>query len=175
MRRIYYLLDDINEADRISDTLHENGIADWQFHVMAKDEEGLYRHHLHRANILQKRDVVHSGERGALIGGAVGLYLSMFILPWSISSTTLLLSVLVALTTVGVIVGGVIGNKHENYKIARFHDDLEEGKLLIMLDVKKDQYALVMSLMNHEFPDLKSSGNDSVFSNPLKKGSWIHI
>ncbi|OUS26898.1 hypothetical protein A9Q99_16925 [Gammaproteobacteria bacterium 45_16_T64] len=175
MRRIYYLLDDIDEADLISDTLHDNGIADWQFHVLAKDEEGLYRHHLHRANILQKRDVVHSGERGALIGGGVGLYLSMFILPWSISSTTLLLSVLVALTTVGIVIGGLLGNSHENYKISRFHDDLEEGKLLIMLDVKKDQHALVLSHMKHEFPDLESAGDDSVFSNPFKKGRWIHI
>ena len=175
MRRIYYLLDDIDEADLISDTLHDNGIADWQFHVMAKDEEGLYRHHLHRANILQKRDVVHSGERGALIGGAVGLYLSAFILPWSISSNILLMSVLMVLTTVGVIVGGLLGNTHENYKIARFHEDLEKGRLLIMLDVKKDQHKLVMSLMENKFPDLKSAGNDSVFSNPLKTGRWIHV
>ena len=175
MRRIYYLLDDINEADLISDTLHENGIADWQFHVLAKNEEGLCQHHLHQANFLQKRDVVHSGERGAIVGGGVGLYLSLFILPWSISSTTLLLTVLLALTIVGVVIGGLLGNSHENYKIARFHDDLESGKLLILLDVKKDQHALVLHLMKVEFPALNPAGDDSVFSNPFETGRWIHI
>ncbi len=175
MRRIYYLLDNIEETESISETLHNNGIADWQFHVLAKDEEGLYRHHLHRANIFQKRDVVHSGERGMLIGGALGLYLALFILPWSVSSSSLLAFIMVTLVAMGVLVGSVLGNSHENYKIARFHDDLEEGKLLVMLDVKKDQHSLVLSLMEHEYPDLTSAGADSIFSNPFKKGAWIHI
>ena len=175
MTRTYYLLDYIDEVDSISDTLHENGIADWQFHVLAKDEKGLYQHHLHRANIFQKRDLVHSGERGALIGGAVGLYLSLFVLPWSISSTSLLLSIMLVMFTVGVVVGGIIGNKHENYKISRFHDDLEQGKYLIMLDIKKAQYKQVMDLLHSEFPKLKSSGNDSIFSNPFKYGPSVHI
>jgi len=175
MTRIYYLLNTLNEADSLSDMLHQNGIADWQFHVLAKDEDGLYQHHLHRANFLQKRDVVHSGERGALIGGAVGLYLSLFVLPWSISSTALLASIMATMFTIGVLVGAVLGNSHENYKIARFHADLEQGRLLIMLDVRKFQYDEVMSLMQQKYPKLKTVGKDSIFSNPFKKGPWIHI
>jgi len=175
MKRIYYLLSNIDEADKVSDTLHENGIADWQFHVLAKDEAGLYRHHLHRANFLQKRDVVHSGERGALIGGGVGLYLSLFVLPWSISSPLLLAGIMVTMFTLGVVVGGILGNTHENYKIARFHDDIEQGRFLILLDVRKAQYDAVMELIHREFPKLEPAGKDSVFSNPFKRGPWIHI
>jgi len=175
MTRTYYLLDNIDEVDSVSDTLHKNGVADWQFHVLSKDEKGLYRHHLHRANIFQKRDLVHSGERGALIGGAVGLYLSLFILPWSISSSALLVSIMLVMFSIGVIAGGIIGNSHENYKISRFHKDLEQGRLLIMLDIRKAQYDKVMSLLGREFPQLKSSGNGSIFSNPFGVGPSVHI
>lgn len=174
MGRIYYLLNDINDVDSVSDKLHENGISNWQFHVLAKDEEGLYKHHLHSASFFQKRDIVHSGERGALFGGAIGLYLALFTSPWTMATPALLISIIVVFTSVGVMIGGILGNKHENYKISRFHDDLESGKYLVMLDVKKNQYALAISLMKHEFPSLKIQGKDSTFSNPFKTGAWIY-
>lgn len=175
MKRIYYLLDNLEDTETISKALHENGIADWQFHVMAKNEEGLFRHHLHRANFFQKRDVVHSGEQGALIGGVSGVYLAFFILPWTITATTVLATVVVAFVIAGIVIGSVLGNTHENYKISRFHNDLEQGKLLVMLDIRKSQHATVLNIINQEFPELKSAGADSIFSNPLKKGAWIHI
>ena len=174
MRRIYYLLDNIRDVDSVSGKLHDNGIADWQFHVLAKNEEGLYQHQLRCANIFQKRDAVHSGERGALIGGATGLYLALFTYPWTTTTPVLLISIIILLSTAGVMIGSVLGNRYENYKITRFHDELECGKFLVMLDVKKDQYALAMSLMQHEFPSLKIQGKDSTFTNPFKTSAWIH-
>jgi len=173
VKRIYYLLDDIGDADSISTMLHKSGIADWQFHVLAKDEDGLYKHHLHRANFLQKKDLVHSGQRGVLVGGVAGLYLSLFIVPWSLSSTPLFASILIALVTVGVVSGGILGSFHENHKIARFHDDIEQGQLLIMLDIRKHQLELVTSLIKLHYPELKPVGNGSMFSKTFTPGPRI--
>lgn len=175
MRRIYYLLDDINEAHLISDTLHNNGIEDWQFHVLAKDDAELHRHHLHEANIFQKSDLIHSGERGALIGLAAGFYLAMFVSPWSAVSILFLLYGLLALTAVGLVFGTVWGNFHENYRILRFHNDIESGRLLVMLDAKNDQHALVKHLLKHEFPQLKSSGEHDWLINPFETKALVPI
>ena len=46
MRRLYYIADDLPTTRAISETLHDEGISDWNFHVVAKDEDGLYRHHI---------------------------------------------------------------------------------------------------------------------------------
>ena len=75
MRRLYYIADDLPTTRAISETLHDEGITDWNFHVVAKDEDGLYRHHIHSATPIQQLDIVHTGERFALIGAAVGLAL----------------------------------------------------------------------------------------------------
>ena len=175
MKRIYYLLDDINEAHLISDTLHENGIEDWQFHVLAKDDTEIQQHHLHKANVFQKSDLVHSGEQGALVGLAAGFYLAIFVSPWSALSISFLLYALLALTAAGLIVGTVWGNFHENYKIFHFHNDIEDGKLLVMLDAKKDQHSLVKNLMKHEFPRVRSSGEHEWFINPFETKGLIPI
>ena len=175
MKRIYYLLDDINEAHLISDTLHDNGIEDWQFHILAKDDTEIQQHHLHKANVFQKSDLVHSGERGALVGLAAGFYLALFVSPWTALSISFLLYSLIALTVVGMIAGTVWGNFHENYKIFHFHNDIEDGKFLVMLDAKNDQHALVKHLMKNEFPLLESSGEHQWFVNPFDSEGLVPI
>ncbi|NJD06768.1 MAG: hypothetical protein FIA97_09770, partial [Methylococcaceae bacterium] len=80
MKRLYYLTDDIESCAGISRDLHEAGISDWNFHVLGKDEAGLYKRHIHSAGYLHKLDIVRDAERGGLIGviaaTAVAWYLS---------------------------------------------------------------------------------------------------
>ena len=37
MRRLYYLAEDLETTRTISETLHTEGIKNWNFHVLAKD------------------------------------------------------------------------------------------------------------------------------------------
>jgi hypothetical protein len=72
MKRLYFLTDDIDKAEQISNELHREGISDWNFHVMSKDAAGLKRHHLHSTNVLlHEKDTVRAGERGAMLGVAI--------------------------------------------------------------------------------------------------------
>ena len=54
--------------------------------------------------------------------------------------------------------GGMIGLSRENYKIERFHDDIEAGHYLIMVDVSRQQRPLVKELMNFDFPQVPYRG-----------------
>lgn len=168
VKRLYYLLSDIEKLQRISERLHAKGIGDWRFHVLARDERGLIKHHLHSANFFMKRDLVHSGERGALIGAAVGLYLCAFVMPWSIAGPGTLAAILLAATLVCAWLGGLIGGLHENYKITRFHDQLEAGKYLVLIDVLREEETRVRELVRELCPELEVAGTDSPFSNPFK-------
>ena len=88
MRRLYYIADHLETTRAISETLHEEGVTDWNFHVVAKNESGLYQHHIHSATPIHQLDIIHTGERWAIAGACVGLFAGVAvyaseILPWA--------------------------------------------------------------------------------------------
>ncbi len=180
MRRLYYIVDDIDTAEAISQQLHEEGITDWNFHVLAKDASGLYRHNLHSALPLHRHDTVRSGERGGLIGLFAGMALGLLIfwlqpLPWPVDRFWAAITAL-GCAVLGALHGAMTGSRRENYKIQDFHDDIEAGRLLIMVDVQKVNKAEVRGIMNLQFPQAKYCGNDSTFISPFGPAQriWPH-
>ena len=81
MKRLFYLVDAIDNVESISDDLHRDGVSNWRFHVVSKDEAGLYSHHIHTASVLDRTDLPRFVERGLIIGGLFALF---FILPLSL-------------------------------------------------------------------------------------------
>jgi hypothetical protein len=178
VRRLYYIADDLPTTRALSEALHEAGITDWNFHVVARDESGLYRHHIHSATPLQRRDIVHTGERWGMIGLAAGLLIGVSDyatgwLPW----TATLFTVAVA-TTGGGLIGGwlgcVVGLRRENYKLESFHEEIEAGRLLIMVDVKDGSRHRVREIMNMGFPKVRFCGRDTTTINPFRRPKHVH-
>jgi hypothetical protein len=173
MRRLYYLADDLETTQRVSDALHAEGIRDWNFHVLAKDEAGLYQHHIHAATTYQQLDVIHTGERYALIGalvtGAVAL-VCFFVQPLPFRVDALAGVLFTALgACFGAWQGGMVGLTRESYKIAPFHDDIEAGRYLIMVDVRTENRSAVRELMNMRFPQVQRAGSSSTVISPLER------
>ena len=54
MKRLYYLTDTLDSVSKISTNLHQDGITDWNIHVLSKDEAGLYHRHVHSAHLFQQ-------------------------------------------------------------------------------------------------------------------------
>src|SRR6056297_2320913 len=82
MKRLFYLVDSIGSLEEISEDLHEHGVTDWRFHIVSKDEAGLYTHQLHSASILDRTDLPRFVERGAIIGFVLALAI---VLPLSLT------------------------------------------------------------------------------------------
>ncbi len=168
MKRLYYITSHIDSAEHIAVDMHNEGITDWNFHVLSKDREGLYRHHVHSANYLQEYDVIHSALRGGIIGLIIGFALCItinFVSGYTALSLPLLLLIGASF---GSWLGALIGLTHENYKVARFHNEIEAGRYLIMVDVHKDEEAKIKTLMERYHPEALMSGEDSTLINPLK-------
>lgn len=177
MKRLFYLTDNIDSTEGISNDIHAAGIGDWNFHVLSRDEAGLYTHHVHSANWFQKYDLLRSGIRGGLIGIGIGI-LAVIIL----QVTGLLgfrLPLLGMLTTIVIFamfstwVGGLVGIQTENYKVARFHDALDQGKYLIMVDIDVGQEQNIKELMARRHPEAKPVGTDTSLVNPFAKSTAI--
>jgi hypothetical protein len=170
MKRLYYLTKNITIAERVSDRLHEEGITDWHFHVLAKDKANVVRHHLHSSTALQELDIIRSGERGVLGGFLVGIIaaggMALFIATGEPMSLWIQATIVFLFSCFGAWIGGLVGVSSENYKIRRFHDDIEAGALLIMVDVTLDQRRAMKDVID-EFDQIREAGEDSTFTTPF--------
>lgn len=169
MQRLFYLVDAIDSVQEISDDLHAHGVTDWRFHIVSKDEAGLYNHRLHSASVLDRTDLPRFVERGVLIGATAGVIvvgtLALLIgLEWPIGAW-------ITLFTFSVIAGGWLagfaGIGTENYRIRRFHDDINAGKYLVMIDVPRRDEDEMKRLMGQRHPEARMQGEDSSFNHPF--------
>jgi len=178
MQRLYYLASDIDTSERVSEALHGEGIRDWNFHVLAKDEAGLYMHHVHSATPYQQLDLIHSAERWGFVGGGIGLIAGLVCyalqpLAWESTALTVALMTLVG-GFYGAWQGGMVGLTRENYKIAPFHDDIEAGRYLIMVDVGREHLSRVRELMATKFPTVLRCGSTGTFINPFERPAHLY-
>lgn len=175
MRRLYYLTGDVNTATRVSEIMHQKGIHDWNFHIMSKNKTVLKGNRLHRANyIMHERDSLRIAERGTLFGLLLGAVLIIYTLMNSSansSETRLIFLAMAAYTAIvlGVIGGGVgmiLGLAFENIKVRRFHEQLEQGQYLLMIDTKKEDVAEIKKTMS-SFKETIEAGEDTTLVVPF--------
>ena len=181
MRRLYYVADSVEDAQAICLSLQKEGVSKWHVHVLAKDAAGLYTHKIHSANPIHELDIVHTGARFAvlgllissMIGGLIYLlgsagFIALNVPLWVVFALALLGACF------GAWEGGMVGLSRENYKIERFHDEIEQGKYLLMVDVSKDQRALVKEMMNFDFPLVPYRGGSSIGIGLLERPKVVH-
>jgi len=168
MKRLYYLTASLEKVDQVSNALHSEGVTDWNFHVLSKDQQGLHTRRINSVRYWQQSDLVHSAIRGAILGALICMALVFLVnfvsgyTWWSLPFVT------VSGTLFGTWLGAFIGFTHENYKIARFHQEIESGKYLIMVDIHRDEEDRVLELMKAHHPAVRLAGEDSTLINPLK-------
>jgi hypothetical protein len=171
MKCLYYLAPSLPATHDISDHLHGVGVKDFYLHVVARDERGLKQQHIHSANYLETLDVIRDGYIGAAIGflgGLAGIGLLMYFRPFGPAVPTFVYVVLVAVATLfGAWVGGLTGVDNENQKLRKFHEDIEAGKFLMLVYVRKREEPAVRAMMQENHPEALLAGVDTHFINPF--------
>ena len=74
----------------------------------------------------------------------------------------------------GAWLGGMVGLSRENYKLEPFHEEIEAGRYLIMVDVRQESKARVREIMNMGFPRVRFCGKDSTMINPFKSPKHVY-
>lgn len=170
MKCLYYLAPGLGSACQISDDLHEVGIQDFFLHVIAKDESGLVKRQIHTGNYLETLDILREGFLGAMIGfvaGLIGAALLGYFGPFEDIPGVVYVALAGVATLFGAWAGGLVGIENENKKLAKFHDDLEAGKYLVLIYARKEQESAVVEMMRTRHPEAELAGVDRHFINPF--------
>ena len=173
MKCLYYLAPTLKSTHDISDDLHEVGVNDYFLHVVSRDESGLKQQHIHSSNYLETLDLIRDGLIGAVIGflvGLAGVWALQHFEPFGPNihvPAWVYYAIVAAATCFGAWEGGLIGVATENKKIARFHDDLEAGKYLVLIYALKAKEDTVRAMMRERHPEAVLAAVDSHFINPF--------
>lgn len=178
MKRLFYLVDQLDSLEEISEDLHEHGVSDWRFHVLSKNEAGLYTRHVHGASILDRTDLARWAERGAIAGALFG---AAFILTAIFSGalqlpTAAWVALFLFSTGMGAFLAGFGGISAENYRIRKYHDDVENGRHLVMVDVWREDEETMKRLMAENHPEAVLQGEGDSFNNPfVEEDGRFHV
>ncbi len=159
-RRLYFLLPNVQTAKAVVDELLLARIEERHIHVLAR--EGTPMNHLPEATLLQKSDFVHGLEQGIAVGGATGVLAGLVAVTFPPAGLVIgggaLLGIALAGAGVGAWVSSMIALDVPNVRLKEFQRAVDEGHILMMVDVPKGEVEAVTELIKRHHPEADMHG-----------------
>lgn len=162
-RRIYWLLPDVESARSTMDDLLLSRIEARHIHFVAREDIDMRG--LNPASVLQTSDVVRSAEIGLIVGGGVGALLGGLVAvhypivgyepQWGIAG-----ALAIAGALFGAWASSMIGISIPSKRLARFAPHIEQGKILLMVDVPMWREAALEARLRELHPEAHLEGNE---------------
>jgi hypothetical protein len=163
-RRLYFLLPSLESAHQTANDLLLARVEDRHMHFLAK--RGTDLGELHEATYLQKTDLLHGISVGLALGGVGGLVLGGVIVVFPPAGNPQLVTVLVA-AVIGAVLGAWMSSMAAaavpNSRLKQFQDDIDKGKILLMVDVPYAQVGQIRELVLGRHPEAVSGGQETRF------------
>ncbi len=158
MRRIYFLVPNIEITHKIVDELKTEGIEERHIHILAKRDTPLEG--LPEAGVSIKTDFLAAVERGAALGGTTGLLAGLVGLRFAGFALAggPILGVIMAGATIGSLMGGLAGMNSGNSRLKKFEEAIEQGEFLVLVDVPKDRIDAISQAISKHHPDAQFEG-----------------
>lgn len=155
MKRLFFIADDMAMVEPIAETLFSAGISAWNFHVISKDDAGMYCHRSQSTSPLHRIGVMRGSTIGALCGFLLGLFAAIaavLMLPLSLlQNLALFATATFTPTLIGSWLGAMVGRAMQDHRIARLYNLIEHGHVLLIIDVDRLHRAKVEQLLQ-SFP-----------------------
>jgi hypothetical protein len=151
MRRIYFLLPDVKSAKGIIDELLLKRVEWRHIHVLARPHTPL--EDLPQATLAQRSDLLYALGRGTAAGGVTGMLAGLVarggVVCWARARAGF-----------GAWTATMIGVDVPNTRLKRFEKAIENGELLMMVDVPKDRVEEIEELVKSHHPEADVEGTD---------------
>lgn len=162
MRRLYFMVPSIDTAKTVVDELLLARVDEHHIHVVAK--EGTPLGDLPEANLLQKSDFIPAMERGLAVGGITGVLAGIAAVTFPPAGLVLgggaILGTSLAGAGFGAWISGMIGMDVPNSQIEKFESAIEEGEILMMVDIPKTRVEEIEALVQQHHPDADMGGTE---------------
>jgi len=164
MRRLYFLVPMIEDTKRIVDELLLARVEERHIHIVAKDHHALEEAHLPEAGLFEESDFVPALERGLTVGGATGLIAGVTAVTFPPAGLVLGGGAILATSLLGAGLGAwvatMIGVSVPNTQLKRFQEAIDQGQLLMLIDVPKDRVDEITTLVKQHHPEAHVEGTE---------------
>lgn len=161
-RRLYFLLPDSVHTRQIVDELLLARVEERHIHVLAR--EGTPMDGLPGASLLQRSDILHGIEMGLAIGGATGVLAGLTAVAFPPAGMDLgggtILTLAVAGAAIGAWAAGMIGTDVPNSQLRKFRPAIEQGQVLLMVDVRPGEIERVSEMIHRHHPEASDHGTE---------------
>lgn len=162
MRRMYVTLPDVASARALANDLLLARIEHRRMRFLAR--RGTDLGELNEASYLDKTDAVHGAFVGLVLGGIMGAFVGAALVNYppegvSIRMVAVLVAALVG-AVLGVWVAAMVGLQIPNSRLRGFQQDLEDGQILLMLDVPSGRDDEVHEIIARKHPEAVDRGNE---------------
>jgi hypothetical protein len=145
MRRLYFMLPDTESCKKVVTELKNARIPERHLHVIASLVTPL--DDLPEATLLQKSELAHGVEKGIALGGAAGLLGGLLVVAFPpaglvVGGAALMTAVTAGSAGFGALAMGLISKDIHSKKLAAFESGIEQGHVLLIVDVPKDDVEL---------------------------------
>jgi hypothetical protein len=166
MRRLYFLLPNVDSAKTIVDELLLARIEERHIHIAAADHHALIEANLPEAGLLQESDFVPAVERGLAVGGATGILAGIAAVAIPGLGLALgggaILGIGLAGAGLGAWVSSMIGISAPSSRLKEFEAAIKKGELLMMVDVPKASVDKITELVKSHHPEAHIEGTEPV-------------
>lgn len=162
MRRLYFLLPNVETAHKVVNDLLLAKIEFRHIHVIAR--EGTPMEELPEASMLQSSDFVPALERGIAAGGATGVIAGIVAVTVPPAGLVLgggaVLGIALAGAGFGALLASMIGAGMPNSRLKDFERAVDQGNLLMLVDVSKARVEEIEQLIRKHHPEVKIEGTE---------------
>ena len=162
-RRLYFLLPNLGSAQQTADDLLLARVEDRHMHFLAR--RGTPLAPLHEASHLQKTDAVHGAKLGMAIGGIGGFLLGLFIVMTPGEELQFQAGAILVAAVAGALFGSwaslLVALAVPNTRLKRFQADIDDGKILLMVDVPAARVEEIQELVRRRHPEAMDHGLES--------------
>jgi uncharacterized membrane protein YeaQ/YmgE (transglycosylase-associated protein family) len=159
---MYVMLPDVASARGLANDLLLERVEDRHMRFLAR--RGTDLGELHEASYFHKTDAIHGAFVGLVIGGFLGAAVGGFLVNYPPEGASLqMVAVLVAALVgamLGVWVATMVGLQVPNSRLRHFERELEDGKVLLMLDVPSRRFDEVRAIIALKHPESVDRGHE---------------
>jgi uncharacterized membrane protein YeaQ/YmgE (transglycosylase-associated protein family) len=159
---MYVTLPDVASARGVANDLLLARIEDRHMRFLAR--RGTDLGELHEASYFHKTDAIHGAFVGLVIGGILGAMVGGLLVNYPPQGASLqMVAVLVAALVgamLGVWVATMVGLQVPNSRLRHFTQELEDGKVLLMLDVPSRRFDEVREIIARKHPEAVDRGHE---------------